>query len=106
MGARTSGIQQIQPTSSSIPFFAMCEMETRGGGWTVNFSNNTENITFSNFLEQIIQNRQDGAINFLREWADYKHGFGNLATEFWLGLEKIHMITNQGVCSDVHNLVI
>ena len=39
----------------------------------------------------------DGTINFLREWLDYKHGFGNLATEFWLGLEKIHMLTNQGV---------
>lgn len=39
----------------------------------------------------------DGSVNFLRGWSDYKYGFGNLATEFWLGLEKIHMITNQGV---------
>uniref|UniRef100_A0A0N7ZPE4 Fibrinogen C domain-containing protein n=1 Tax=Daphnia magna TaxID=35525 RepID=A0A0N7ZPE4_9CRUS len=74
-----SGIQRIQPFSSSAPFFVQCDMETRGGGWTV------------------IQNRFDGSINFLRGWSDYKHGFGNMATEFWLGLEKIHMITNQGV---------
>ena len=45
----------------------------------------------------VIQNRQDGSVNFLREWGDFKNGFGNLATEFWLGLEKIHMLTNQGV---------
>ncbi|XP_046440792.1 fibrinogen C domain-containing protein 1-like [Daphnia pulex] len=74
-----SGIQRIQPLSSSAPFFVQCDMETRGGGWTV------------------IQNRFDGSINFLRGWNDYKQGFGNMATEFWLGLEKIHMITNQGV---------
>jgi ficolin len=45
----------------------------------------------------VIHNRQDGSVNFLREWGDFKNGFGNLATEFWLGLEKIHMLTNQGV---------
>lgn len=53
-------------------------------------------IRFYIFVK-VIQNRFDGSVNFLRGWTDYKHGFGNMATEFWLGLEKIHMITNQGV---------
>jgi len=79
MGAGQSGIQQIRPLKSSTPFFVQCDMETRGGGWTV------------------IHNRVDGVVNFMRNWLDYKHGFGNLATEFWMGLEKMHMITNQGV---------
>lgn len=52
-------------------------MLTEGGGWTV------------------IQKRQDGSIRFLRDWQDYKHGFGNLVQEHWLGNEKLHFLTNQ-----------
>jgi len=79
MGHRRTGVHQIRPDASSAPFFVQCEMEARGGGWTV------------------IQQRRDGAVSFLRQWVDYKHGFGNLAQDFWLGLEKIHMLTNQAV---------
>ena len=46
---------------------------------------------------QVIQRREDGSVDFLREWADYKHGFGNIAGEYWLGNEKIHLLTNQQV---------
>ena len=35
----------------------------------------------------------DGTVDFYRNWADYLKGFGDLNGEFWLGLNKIHRLT-------------
>jgi len=29
-------------------------------------------------------------------WADYKAGFGSIDADFWLGLEKLHLLTSSG----------
>nr|XP_057929788.1 angiopoietin-related protein 4-like [Doryrhamphus excisus] len=75
-GRRVSGIYAIQPHNSQ-PFNVLCEM-TSEGGWT------------------IIQKRLDGSQSFNHLWESYKKGFGSLNSEFWLGLENIHTISQQG----------
>ena len=57
---------------------ALCDMETDGGGWLV------------------IQRRlPNGTVDFVRNWADYENGFGDLNGEFWYGLKNIHALTRQ-----------
>ena len=74
-GQRTSGVYTIDPDGSGA-FDVFCDQTTAGGGWTV------------------FQKRLDGSVDFYRGWADYKNGFGNLNGEFWLGLDRIHRLTN------------
>uniref|UniRef100_A0A8D8J1A9 Microfibril-associated glycoprotein 4 n=1 Tax=Culex pipiens TaxID=7175 RepID=A0A8D8J1A9_CULPI len=57
------------------PFEVYCEQQFENGGWLV------------------FQNRFDGGVDFYRSWDEYRHGFGTLDGEFWLGLEKLHQIT-------------
>ena len=43
----------------------------------------------------MFQKRLDGSVDFYLNWSDYKHGFGDLRGEFWLGLDKIHRLTSE-----------
>ncbi|XP_059514473.1 ficolin-2-like isoform X2 [Myotis daubentonii] len=68
------------------PLTVLCDMDTDGGGWTV------------------IQRRVDGSVDFYRDWAAYKQGFGSQLGEFWLGNDHIHALTAQGtyeLCVDL-----
>ena len=51
-----------------------CDMESGGGGWIV------------------IQRRIDDKVDFQRNWHDYKHGFGELNGNLWIGLENMHIL--------------
>ncbi|XP_052244422.1 fibrinogen-like protein 1 isoform X2 [Dreissena polymorpha] len=77
--ANHSGVYGLQPDPSnhSHRFDAFCDMRN-GGGWTV------------------IQRREDGSEDFYRSWKSYKTGFGSLRHDFWLGLDKIHALTEAG----------
>ncbi|NWR07449.1 ANGL5 protein, partial [Paradoxornis webbianus] len=72
-----SGLYIIHPEGSNYPFEVFCDMDFRGGGWTV------------------VQKRTDGIVQFQRTWSEYLDGFGDLNGEFWLGLRKIFDIVNQ-----------
>ena len=40
-----------------------------------------------------MQRRENGHTNFYRKWKDYKVGFGDVSSEFWMGNELIHHMT-------------
>lgn len=84
-----SGIHQIQlktgyKSEIQQPFFVYCEKDPNGDddAWT------------------IIQRRQSKSIDFYRNWTDYKYGFGNLDGNFFIGLERMHALTQ----STLHEL--
>ena len=73
-GDKISGVYKIDPDGLG-EFEVFCDQTTAGGGWTV------------------FQKRYNGTVDFFRAWDDYKQGFGNLNSEFWLGLETIRRLT-------------
>ncbi|XP_010893457.2 fibrinogen-like 2a [Esox lucius] len=72
---KKSGIYQVTPDPRNGTFEVYCDMESYGGGWTM------------------VQQRLNGTVSFNRSWAEYKRGFGNLRGEFWLGNDRIHLLT-------------
>ncbi|XP_060665230.1 ficolin-2-like [Drosophila nasuta] len=82
---RLTGFHMITLPATK-PFIVPCEsnLTEAGIGWTV------------------IQRRKDGSVDFNRTWAEYKEGFGDLSGEFFLGLEKLHLLTQ----SQPHELYI
>ena len=76
-GSYPSGVYTITPTNG-VSFDVYCDMDTADGGWTV------------------LQKRFDGSVDFKRRWDDYEQGFGHMNGEFWLGLCKLHQLTQSG----------
>ncbi|XP_036373403.1 fibrinogen-like 2a [Megalops cyprinoides] len=72
---KKDGVYRVTPDPRNGTFEVLCDMESYGGGWTV------------------VQQRLNGTVSFNRSWTDYKKGFGNLHGEFWLGNDKIHLLT-------------
>ena len=73
-GERASGVYTIRPDGSPA-FPVYCDLTD--GGWTV------------------FMRRFNGSQDFFLFWKQYKEGFGNVTGEYWLGNDKLHLLTNQ-----------
>jgi len=72
-----SGTYQIKQQSSEAgtdEFY--CEIDDEQG-WT------------------LIQRRMDGRVSFNQNWEEYKQGFGSLDSEYWIGLDHMHKMTDK-----------
>lgn len=69
----SGGVQMIYPGYTEVPVY--CNLDEDGHMWTV------------------IQKRIDGSEDFFRGREDYRNGFGNKDSEYWLGLDNIHALT-------------
>ncbi|XP_070188601.1 microfibril-associated glycoprotein 4-like [Littorina saxatilis] len=72
-----SGVITIYPEGDNIGLQVYCDHDTTCGGWLV------------------FQRRQDGSVDFYRDWNQYQQGFGSMNGEFWWGLDVLHMLTSR-----------
>ncbi|XP_066924476.1 fibrinogen-like protein 1 [Clytia hemisphaerica] len=75
LGAYTNGVYKIKIKNTEVIKSVYCDMTTFNGSWTT------------------IQKRTSAEVNFTRGWSDYKNGFGNPSSNYWLGLDAMHHMT-------------
>jgi len=80
-GERINGLYRVSMNVIGHVVQVSCVQNRNGGGWTV------------------VQRRFDGSENFYRSWQEYKHGFGKLQGEHWLGNENLYRLTAQAIVS-------
>ncbi|XP_066928788.1 microfibril-associated glycoprotein 4-like [Clytia hemisphaerica] len=72
-GLEINGVYDIEIDGQTKSVY--CDLTENQGGWTA------------------IQRRVSGDTNFNRNWIEYKNGFGDPATNYWIGLDSIHVLT-------------
>ncbi|KAK2157941.1 hypothetical protein NP493_1839g00001 [Ridgeia piscesae] len=76
-GHNVSGVYEVYLAKARKFVRVFCDMDSNDGGWLV------------------FQRRRDGSVDFYRDWASYKEGFGDVEGEFWLGNDYLNDITSQ-----------
>lgn len=72
---QSEGVFLVDVLRDGQPKEVYCDLSTDGGNWLV------------------FQKRFNGEQNFNRGWNKYVNGFGDVHSEFWLGLETLHILT-------------
>ncbi|XP_026861972.2 fibrinogen alpha chain [Electrophorus electricus] len=74
-----SGLFKVKPAASDKVVEVYCDQATGLGGWA------------------LVQQREDGSVNFNRTWEEYRTGFGKVdgsgRGELWLGNRHLHLLT-------------
>uniref|UniRef100_A0A3B1JTK1 Fibrinogen alpha chain n=1 Tax=Astyanax mexicanus TaxID=7994 RepID=A0A3B1JTK1_ASTMX len=74
-----SGLFKVKPAGSEEVVEVYCDQTTGLGGWA------------------LIQQREDGSVNFNRTWEEYRVGFGKVDKrgkgEVWIGNHILHLLT-------------
>ncbi|KAG7170510.1 Ficolin-2-like 4 [Homarus americanus] len=81
-GNTRSGVYQIFPyrcKRQEEGVQVWCELEGEEGGWTV----------------VLARRPLDQQVNFNRGWRDYREGFGDPDTEYWIGNAALHDLTHR-----------
>ena len=97
-----TGLYLIHPPNIvQGPWKVLCDQESDGGGWTVSrrcWPRWRLMIPFFSLFIfwKVFQVRDDVEPheNFMRNWEDYKVGFGDFEREFWLGNVLLWALTN------------
>lgn len=80
-GGKASGLYEVRPRGAERPLTVYCEQDKDGGGWT------------------LVQQREDGSLNFNRSFSAYREGFGTVDGsghgELWLGLEAMYLLAHE-----------
>lgn len=71
---KSTGVHSIKVMSSS--FYVYCDSTTVDSGWMVIFRSKKLSSGFDH------------------DWNDYRKGFGDLHGEFFIGLDRLHLLTN------------
>ncbi|XP_075770209.1 fibrinogen-like protein 1-like protein isoform X2 [Pelodiscus sinensis] len=76
---RVSGVFIIQPAGLH-QIVVSCDLNSTSEGWTV-----------------LQRNRHNTQLTWSESWSTYKYGFGDVHSDYWLGMEYIYQITKQKV---------
>ena len=75
---RITGLYYVSQSHKRGESVVYCDMKLGGGGWTV------------------IQRRVSDEIDFDESWTSYQSGFGKYSGNYWMGLDNIRSLTENG----------
>ncbi|XP_037940700.1 angiopoietin-related protein 1-like [Teleopsis dalmanni] len=76
---KSSGVYEIQLPNLKTPLLVYCDEFEGVNDWLT------------------IHRRIDDSINFFRDWETYKEGFGNIFTNYFIGLDNLYALTSNQI---------